>query len=60
MTLKKYIKKTGLRQKEVAKDLKISETHLSLILSGKKEPGAGLCIRIEDWSKMNVTFRDLR
>jgi transcriptional regulator with XRE-family HTH domain len=60
MKFHKYVKQTGKKRSVVAKELNISKPYLSMLLNGKRKPSADLCVRIEDWSKMDVISRELR
>lgn len=44
--IQKHIRETGLKQCDLARELGISETHLSLIISGKKPAGGKLALKM--------------
>ena len=45
--LASFIASTGKRQADLAKDLSISRSHMSELVSGSKKPGRNLAIAIE-------------
>jgi transcriptional regulator with XRE-family HTH domain len=45
-SLAEYLERTGARQEDVARRLKISQGHLSKIATGKVRPGFDLAMRI--------------
>jgi DNA-binding transcriptional regulator YdaS (Cro superfamily) len=61
MTLSEYFNKQGRGAKvEMAKQLGISKTWLSLIISGRSIPSAPLCNMIEVLTKGKVKRKELR
>lgn len=44
---KAYLRREGKTQNQAARDLNISHTHLSQILSGKRHPSLTLAVQIE-------------
>lgn len=55
--LSKYLE--GKSHSDFAFKVKISNTHLSLCLSGKKKPSLSLCVRISQATKGKVNFKHL-
>jgi transcriptional regulator with XRE-family HTH domain len=45
-TLREFFDQTGVRQSDIAADLKISEAHMSNIVSGKRRPSVELAMRM--------------
>lgn len=52
--LRAWLKRSKLRQRDFARLLKISEPHLSKILSGQRCPGTPNCVTIEDLTGVPV------
>lgn len=46
MTLKDYIDREGINQSEFAKKLKITQGHLSLVISGQRTPSLPLALKL--------------
>jgi DNA-binding transcriptional regulator YdaS (Cro superfamily) len=61
MTLKDYFKdKPRGAQVELARKLGVSKTWMSLLVSGREVPSAGLALMIEKFTKGQVTRKSLR
>ena len=61
MTLTEYFSTEPRGSKiEMAEYLGISQTWLSLIMSGRKRASATICIKIEEATQKLVTRKDLR
>ena len=61
MTLKDYFKdKPRGAQVELARKLGVSKTWMSLLVSGREQPSAGLALMIEKFTKGQVTRKSLR
>jgi transcriptional regulator with XRE-family HTH domain len=56
-TLQEYLDKTGITQGELARRLRISQAHLSQIMSGQRSASLELAILIED--ETGVPMRSL-
>jgi DNA-binding transcriptional regulator YdaS (Cro superfamily) len=59
MTLEKYLKENKILKKDFAKKIGILPSYLSNILSGNRNAGLCLAIRIEDATSGKVTCRDM-
>lgn len=49
LVIKLYGAATGKTRKEIANELDISDSMLSLLMAGKRQPGRGLRIVLADW-----------
>jgi plasmid maintenance system antidote protein VapI len=53
--LAKYITRSRQKQYEVAGDLRITESYLSQVLSGRRRPGLDIAVRIETLTGIPVS-----
>lgn len=53
--LSKYIERSRQKQYEVAADLRITESYLSQVLSGRRRPGLDIAVRIETLTGIPVS-----
>jgi transcriptional regulator with XRE-family HTH domain len=53
--LAKYIIRSQQKQYEVADDLRITESYLSQVLSGRRRPGLDIAVRIETLTGIPVS-----
>ena len=61
MTLTEYFKDQPYGSKaDMARELSISKTWLSLVISGRKKPSPALSVAISHLTKNRVTKKDLR
>ena len=61
MTLKDYFKdRPRGSQIDLARKLGVSKTWMSLLVSGREQPSAGLALMIEKFTKGAVTRKTLR
>lgn len=61
MTLTEYFKDQPYGSKaDMARELSISKTWLSLVISGRKKPSPALSVAINSLTKNRVTKKDLR
>ncbi len=58
MELKKHIKQKNLKQRQVAKEMGITEGYLSKLISGDQIPSAILALKFDKWSKGAVKLKD--
>lgn len=54
MILKKYKKEYKLNNNDLSKNLNISKTHLSLLMSGSRKPSNKLIVKILNYTKGKV------
>jgi DNA-binding transcriptional regulator YdaS (Cro superfamily) len=59
MNFKTWIGIAGLRQKKVAKDLKLSPSYLSEIITGKKKATSEIARSIEQYTKGEVKRHEI-
>ena len=59
MTLLDWLQKHGMNQAELARNLEISDNHLSQVMSGNKRPSFELLVRLHNTTRGQVSFRDL-
>jgi len=60
MNLRDYLPFNRKTVREFARELEIHPNYLSLIKTGKLQPGIDLCIRIEMLTDGQVTVQDLK
>jgi transcriptional regulator with XRE-family HTH domain len=53
--LAKYVERSKQKQYEVAQDLRITESYLSQVLSGRRRPGLDIAVRIETLTGIPVS-----
>jgi hypothetical protein len=49
LAIRLYAVASGLTVKEIAQHLEISDSMLSLIMAGKRDPGRGFRVLLADW-----------
>lgn len=54
--LSKWIDASGRTQRDVARELSISDNHLSMMLSGSRQPSLDLAVRIEALTGVKVAM----
>ncbi len=59
MTLAEWIEAEGITRAAAAERLGLSPSYLTELCQGKRNPSAGLAIRIVDASDGSITFREL-
>lgn len=58
MKILDYIRDKGIKQRQAAEEIGITEGYLSNLICGRQLPSAKLAFRIHRWSDGNVTIND--